>query len=269
MFESMNGLDNPNYVFVLENMRQNGAGAWVEPQSFSYVAVGNEYPIEVAAAQVTQTGTTHNAKIYYRYNNVSSSNQNVDPSDVSGATKNNNYWIEGQAFSVTFKCPLAEDMQTYSFAKTGATYNADGSVNRPARDVNTINYTETPNTVVTPNYVGYGSEGTQPFIYYIAGKNSWNNTVFGKRLSALVPAGHATTVPGYAQVVDAKLTSDETGRVEYFDVTWNAGGTDLVFTSKSGTTNPINDVQSTLTLRIRDAYNHTVTIKLPMIVKHI
>ena len=268
MNESMNGLDDTNYIFVLENMLPDWSGAFTQPQSF--VSGGaNIYNIEIARSQVTDAGTTHNGKIYYRYNNISSSNQNVDPIDVTGATKNNNWYVEGKAYSVTFKCPLAPDMQTYSFAKTQPTYNADGSVNRPARDVNTINYTETPNTVVVPNYVGYGAEGAQPFIYYISGKNSWNNTTFGKRLNQLVPAGHATAVPGYAQVVDAKLTSDETGVAEYFDVTWNAAGNNLVFTSKSGTTNPIADVPSTLTLRVRDAYNHTITITLPMIVKHI
>jgi len=274
MNESMNGLDDINYIFVLENMLPDWSGAFNQPRAF--VSGGaNIYNIEIASSQITETGTTHNGKIYYRYNNISSSNQNVDPSDVTGATKNNNWYVEGQAYSVTFKCPLAPDMQTYAWNKIpevpAVLAPGTGVVITPAvpaKDVNTINYTEGGGVGVRPNNIPVGNT----VISYIQGSNSWNNTTFGKTLGVLVPTGHATTAPGYAEVVDAKLTSDETGRVEYFDVTWNGtatSSTDLVFTSKSGTTNPIADVPSTLTIRVKDAYNHTVTIKLPMIVKHI
>ncbi len=67
------------------------------------------------------------------------------------------------------------------------------------------------------------------------------------------------------QVTDAKLVSNSNNLDEYFDAALN--GTTISLTEKSGSTNPTDDVPSTLVITAKDMYNNDVEIRLPMTVK--
>jgi uncharacterized protein YccT (UPF0319 family) len=110
----------------------------------------------------------------------------------------------------------------------------------------------------------YGTEFTLPkngtIDMYIFGKNSINN-IFSTPL--------ADTYKSSLLVVDAKLVSDATQHEDYFDVVFDGKVNTLTFKviKKDESSNPQENVPSTLIIKCKDSYNHDITISLPMIIK--
>jgi hypothetical protein len=61
------------------------------------------------------------------------------------------------------------------------------------------------------------------------------------------------------------LVSNSNNLDEYFNAALS--GTTISLTEKSGSTNPTDDVPSTLVITAKDMYNNDVEIRLPMTVK--
>ena len=101
--------------------------------------------------------------------------------------------------------------------------------------------------------VTYGDTNFKVSTTHIYGTSAWDSS-YNKFLSANTSLA----------IKSVALTSDANGVEEYFDVT--VSGTDLVFTQKSGATNPNAAVPSTLTIKMKDMYGCDKVIKLAITV---
>ena len=156
---------------------------------------------------------------------------------ISSETKDANgqiadYIVTVETVQTIFACPLDKGVQTYAWEKLNK------------KDV---------------NYLTYGSDKTVDanLFDYIVGHNDFDNTVFGGKLSTLATSKYVS--------VKAKLISNGSMLEDYYTATVS-GGT-ISFTSKSGTTNPVKNVSSTLVITVKDAFGHTYEYEMPFTVK--
>ena len=142
-------------------------------------------------------------------------------------------------FETVYNC-IYNDTYTFDWAthaQLGLTKDKDG------------NYPELPyKTAVT-----YGDTDFKVSTKHIYGTSAWDSD-YNKFLNENTSLA----------IKSVALTSDANGVAEYFDVT--VSGTDLVFTQKSGATNPNAAVPSTLTIKMKDMYGCDKVIKLAITV---
>ena len=185
--------------------------------------------------------TEHETTIVYNYGKISSKkNAKGEYEDVT---------IAAATIKTVYCCFYKEDVHTWAWATRqdlGLTAtDKDGHYTQPMPYSTTLTY---------------GENATAPTDAHIYGKNSIDGT-FSTALSA--------TYGSSLSIESATLTSDATGKVDYFDVDLNANSGEVTFKAIKTDlgSNPKADVPSTLTIKCKDSYNHDVTITLKMTVK--
>ena len=185
--------------------------------------------------------TEHETTIVYNYGKISSKkNAKGEHEDVT---------IAAATIKTVYCCFYKEDVHTWAWAT-----RQDLHLTATDKDGN---YTQPMPYSTTLTYGSYASAPTAAHIY---GKNSIDGT-FSKSLKEAYKES--------LSIESATLTSDATGKVDYFNVNLNAAeGTATFMPIKTDLgSNPKADVPSTLTIKCKDSYNHDVTIILKMTVK--
>ena len=185
--------------------------------------------------------TEHETTIVYNYGKISSKkNAKGEYEDVT---------IAAATIKTVYCCFYKEDVHTWAWATRqdlGLTAtDKDGNYTQPMPYSTTLTY---------------GFDATAPTAAHIYGKNSIDGT-FSKALSA----AHDSSL----SIESATLTSDATGKVDYFTVDLNVASGSVTFKAIKTDlgSNPKADVPSTLTIKCKDSYNHDVTIILKMTLK--
>ena len=228
-----------NCVINIANLQKDDKNKYTVSKDFTTT------PWKVTVDNALIDGTTkHATNISYNYGKISSENKK------DGAIAD--YVVSVETVQTIFACPLNEKVQTYSWGK---------------------HYVASSKKNIDVNYLTYGSEktveikaatATTPAEYanlfdYIIGHNDFDNTVFGGKLSALAPSKYVD--------VTAKLISNGSRKEDYFIAHVNKTAGTITFEKKSGTTNPVKDVASTLIITVKDAFGHTFSYSLDFTVK--
>lgn len=235
MNQAINGL-NANFVISIANAKlkaENGKNYYKDALNVT----ATPWKVEVnnakddADVRLIDNETKHETTIAYNYGKISS------------VTPNKDYVIPVQTVQTVFACPLNTAAQTYDWVPVPATYYPNGLVATPAKEVNVLTY---------------GSEETvtDNIFDYLVARNSFDNTVFGGKLSELYDK--------YVSI-DAKLISNGSKLEDYYTASVTNG--EITFHKQSAATNPTADVESTLVLTMTDAFGHENVYELPFLVK--
>ena len=229
-----------NCVINIANLQKDDKNKYTVSQDFTTT------PWKVTVDNALIDGTTkHATNISYNYGKISSEKKNEAGAIVD-------YVVSVETVQTIFACPLKDNVQTYSWGK---------------------HYVASSKKNIDVNYLTYGSEktveikaatSTTPAEYanlfdYIIGHNDFDNTVFGGKLSALAPSKYVD--------VTAKLISNGSKKEDYFIAHVNKTAGTITFEKKSGTTNPVKDVASTLIITVKDAFGHTYEYPMDFTVK--
>ena len=229
-----------NCVINIANLQKDDKNKYTVSQDFTTT------PWKVTVDNALIDGTTkHATNISYNYGKISSEKKNEAGEIVD-------YVVSVETVQTIFACPLKDNVQTYSWGK---------------------HYVASSKKNIDVNYLTYGSEktveikaatSTTPAEYanlfdYIIGHNDFDNTVFGGKLSALAKNMYVD--------VTAKLISNGSLKEDYFIAHVNKTAGTITFEKKSGTTNPVKDVASTLIITVKDAFGHTYHYSMDFTVK--
>ena len=234
MNQAINGLDD-NFVISIANAALKAEGNKNYYKNALDVT-GTPWTVSVSNAKddagtaLIDNETQHETTIGYNYGKISS----ADP--------DNDYIVNVETVQTVFACPLNTTAQTYAWEK----------------HVKTAATQTTPAVYEDVNVLTYGSKETvvDNIFDYLKGHNSFDNTVFGGKLS---------TVASKYVKIDAKLISNGSKLEDYYKATVTGGV--ISFESQSGSTNPTADVASTLVLTMTDAFGHENVYELPFTVK--
>ena len=232
MTQAINGLKK-NIVIEVENAKKETDRDGMDYYT-GVLSVGDtESFVQKVDKELIDGETKHKSYIAYNFGPISSANEGAD------------YKVTMEEFYTVFTCPLNETAQTFAWTKNGS------------KNVNELTY----NNATTVDGVNLAD--------YIVATNAYDNTEFGGKLSGLfkgVSEGSAGNGSKYI-LVSAKLISVNTGEEDYFLVKpMNTNG-EITFETKSGTTNPTEDVPSYLVLEFDDCFGHRMTYNLPFTVK--
>ena len=192
--------------------------------------------------------TQHKTTISYNWGKISSDNKDA----------NGDYVLPLETVQTVFACPLTADVQKYTWEQWSETTGTAPNVVTTYMDVNCLTYGD-PTTVKGVNLLNY-----------IKGKNSYDNTVFGGTLYALLngvtdQSGVTTFTAKYVRIEDVKLVSAVSGQQDYFIAACD--GTEITFTKNSSSSNPAKDVKSYLKFNLVDAFGHKTPVSLDFTVK--
>ena len=189
--------------------------------------------------------TQHKTTISYNWGKISSDNKDA----------NGDYVLPLETVQTVFACPLTADVQKYTWKKFEKDETVNGQTVKKYYDV---------------NYLTYGNTATFESVNlldYIQGKNSYDNTVFGGTLNALINGVTGTTTfdAKYVTIKDVQLVSAVSGQQDYFIA--SCDGTNITFTKNSSSSNPAKDVKSYLKFTVVDAFGHEIPYSLDFTVK--
>ena len=219
-----------NFVVNIANLQKDDKNQYTVSQDFT------ASPWKVTVDNGLIDGTTkHATNISYNYGKISSEKKNEAGEIVD-------YVVSVETVQTIFACPLKKGVQTYSWGKLGV---PDGETTK----------------YVDVNYLTYGNENAvvSNLFDFIIGHNDFDNTVFGGKLSALAKNMYVD--------VTAKLISNGSKQQDYFIAHVNKTAGTITFEKKSGTTNPVKDVASTLIITVKDAFGHTYEYPMDFTVK--
>ena len=219
-----------NFVVNIANLQKDDKNQYTVSQDFT------ASPWRVTVDNGLIDGTTkHATNISYNYGKISSEKKNEAGAIVD-------YVVSVENVQTIFACPLKKGVQTYSWGKLGV---PDGETTK----------------YVDVNYLTYGNENAvvSNLFDFIIGHNDFDNTVFGGKLSALAKNKYVD--------VTAKLISNGSKQQDYFIAHANPTTGTITFEKKSGTTNPVKDVASTLIITVKDAFGHTYEYPMDFTVK--
>ena len=219
-----------NFVVNIANLQKDDKNQYTVSQDFT------ASPWRVTVDNGLIDGTTkHATNISYNYGKISSEKKNEAGAIVD-------YVVSIETVQTIFACPLKKGVQTYSWGKLGV---PDGETTK----------------YVDVNYLTYGNENAvvSNLFDFIIGHNDFDNTVFGGKLSALAKNKYVD--------VTAKLISNGSKQQDYFIAHANPTTGTITFEKKSGTTNPVKDVASTLIITVKDAFGHTYEYPMDFTVK--
>ncbi len=199
---------------------------------------------------------TYDTAISYNFGNISSDKEKDGYSD-----KSNNYMVVLETFKTTLACPLAENVQTYTWEKLKASAST-------YEDVNYLTYGDGTQHV-TSDVSKPGTGETWSVLNYIKGTNKIYNEELGNTLNFLLSSGSNKRY----LYVDVQLISKATGKEDYFkaSVTRNESEKTTTINFKALKTddanNPAQDVPSTLVFTVTDGSFHKHKIEMPFTVK--
>ena len=236
--QAINGLKDGFYIQIANAALKTVSNKQVYANNL--IANATPWKINVSNAaddngtKLIDNVTKHETTIGYNYGNISS-----DPDK-------NAYIVNVETVNTIFACPLNTTAQTYAFGKR----EYKSGTKTLTEDVNYIVYN-------TASAIGVDTKEKVNLLEYIIGTNKFDNHEFGGNLSKLLTSKYVSAT--------AKLTSNANGNEDYFKVAIANGA--ITFTPQSGTTNPVADVPSTLTITLTDAFGHDNVYKLPFTVK--
>ena len=286
-----------HYQFVIENMNLDANNAYTEPGYFPLYTNGTPAnPLYVWAAPklVDNTSVTHSAKWYYVYTNISS--ENTDKSAYNGESnnadkKNNDWYVEGTPFTITYACALNPSVMKYSWVKelevTVNTWFPELIVNNPSvvpttkviakvtdvyavynqQDKVYVDLEYTYNGVTYKNTTRKNLSTANDLTKLIAYENSFDNAWFLNGANKMFAGGQyyvdgTSAVPSLGSYIGASVTNNSNGEAQYFTAAVDAAG--KISLTPTSTTQPENAIPSTLTLKGYDAFGHVHEIaKLP------
>ena len=237
--------ESEDFVFTFANAAKDPKNENKYTAPLEVTATAAEQYIATVDKDLIDGKTQHATTIACNYNNISCQlDKDGVPTPVAVYPVN---VIECQT---VFACPVNDDVLTYEWKQRDVT-DKDGNV-IGKEDVNWITYdAEFP--------CDFTNNGTL-FREYL------------KAMSAVDPKLYAPT--GFwkgdmyqVSTLKATLTSNGTGKEDYFTLTYNETYNTFVFHTVSGATNPTADVASTLTITAKDAFGHDIKIELPFTVK--
>ena len=237
MTSAINGLD-ANFIISIANAdlkSENGKNYYKNALNVT----ASPWKVEVnnakddAGVALIDNETKHETTIAYNYGMISS------------VTPDKDYIVNVETVQTVFACPLNTAAQKYDWVPVPATYNPNGTVATPAKDVNVLTY---------------GSEETvtSNIFDYLVAHNSFDNIEFGGALST-------EKVYGKYVNIEAKLISNGSKLEDYFTASVTNGK--ITFSPKSSATNPTANVESTLVLTMTDAFGHVNVYPLRFLVK--
>ena len=233
--EAITGLV-PGFNINIANIVKDDKNKYTVDQNIT----SNSWKVTVDEPLIDAT-TKHATKIGYNYGKISTEHKNAKGQVID-------WTINVEEVNTIFACPLAKSAQNYSWKP----YSVTSGETTKYYDVNVLTY-GSPTTVV-PNVFDY-----------IIGKNSFDNNEFGGKLSTLIQTKYFSA--------SAKLISNGSKKEDYYTVELERNTTDgslngkVKFHSKSGNTNPVVDVPSTLVITLYDAFGHKMEYSLPFKVK--
>lgn len=227
----VNGLDDANFRWTFEKAKRENNN------DVDYVLENTStYQLAVAASYVDNK-TSHKTTVEYVYKNISLVVKDKSLTQIA------EYPVVLNNFNTIFASALYNNgvkddaVMSYSWEKASG------------KDVNFIEYgNNTPGEGVIPD----GKSLTD----YLKATNTYDNGLFGSKWRTDIFVGGIESV---------ELISNTTNNADYYEVSYSdiAGFT---FKSKSGTTNPVDNVKSTLIIKAKDAFGHTNTYKLDFMV---
>ena len=233
--EAITGLGD-NCVIKVANLSKDDKDKYTVAKDF------NTTPWNVEVDNALIDGTTkHATNISYNYGKISSDTKK------DGAIVD--YVITVETVQTIFANPLKKGVQNYNWGK--ATFGT--GKNAKEVDVNYLTYNNESTVKVTEN----GIDKDANLLDYIIGHNDFDNDVFGGKLSTLAKEKYVS--------VDAKLISNGSKKEDYFKAKVVNGV--ISFEAKSGTTNPVKDVASTLIITVKDAFGNTYEYPMDFTVK--
>ena len=291
--------DHNYYQFVISNMNLKNA-AYTEPGYFPYFDAENDlndtyenYKSHVwaAPALVDNANVTHSASWYYVYKNISS--EQTDKKAYLGFEKKNNDWyVAGTPFTITYACALNPDVMKYSWVKelevTVGTWFPELIVNNPSVASGTkviakvtdvyavynqadkvyVDLEYTYNGVTYKNTTRKNLSTAYDLTKLIAYENSFDNDWFKNGTKKMSYGGNyyvdgTTAVPSLGSYIGASVTNNSNGEAQYFTAEVAEDG--LITLTPTSTTQPEKTIESTLTLKALDAFGHVHEIaKLPL-----
>lgn len=235
------GLTDTNFRWTFENAKKESN------KDVDYVlkSTTGTYELAVGSGYVDNK-TSHNTTVEYVYKNISLVLKDGTLTQVE------EYPVNLIEFNTIFASAL------YNNGDNGSAVMSYSWDKVSGKDVCCIIYgTETPGKDVDSSNKSYTNiPDGKTLTDYIKASNTYDNGLFGSAWRTDI------FVNGIKSV---KLISDNTKEEDYYTVTYSdlAGFT---FKSKSGTTNPIADVASTLIIEATDAFGKTNTYELPFMI---
>ena len=233
--EAITGLGD-NCVINVANLCKDDKDKYTVAKDFDTTP----WNVEVDNALIDGT-TKHATNISYNYGKISSDTKK------NGAIVD--YVITVETVQTIFANPLKKGVQNYNWGK--ATFGT--GKNAKEVDVNYLTYNNESTVKVTED----GNDKNANLLDYIIGHNDFDNDVFGGKLSTLARENYVS--------VDAKLISNGSKKEDYFKAKVINGV--ISFEAKSGTTNPVKDVASTLIITVKDAFGNTYEYPMDFTVK--
>jgi hypothetical protein len=233
-------LDNPdaatnydpaNIEFSFAESDKNASNKLIAVQATSTAGTGTHtyaFPLTIKKAYIDNT-TTHATTVSYNYGLVSTYK------NAAGTTITENY-KPSKTFTTIYDCLWDTDWMSYAWKENKA-------ANVPSFTVGDAGKSIAFNTIYT--------------------QNAYNATIYGSEYKTITLADFASKLT-FTKVT---LTSDETGKEDYFTCAFDAGFTKIDLTPTEDWHNPIKNVPSTLTISYTDPFGHKESITLPVTVK--
>ena len=194
------------------------------------VTVNGAQSIEVVKSYIDNK-TEHATKVVYNYGKISSKK--------NSAGEYENVIVEAATFNTVYCCFYKPEVHTWAWA-TRENLGLAANANLPY------------STNLT-----YGNNAAAPTTAHI-----WGTNAIDKLFSTALKDAYGSSL----SIESAKLTSDATGKEDYFKVDFTKANVFEAIKTDMGS-NPKQDVPSTLTINCKDSYGHDVTITLKMVVK--
>ena len=203
------------------------------------------------ASNLIDNKTVHKSSVIFDFGTISSEKKNGSFID---------YEVVVDTYNTIFACPLEESVQKFAWEqaiKSQATTTAAAEM----MDVNVITFGTTYNEVTAYADSKATSESKISLLKYIKATNSANSN-FSLSLYELLGSKYLSTG------ITAHLYTKGTKNEDFFTVSISGGSSpSITFSPKSSTTQPVSNIESTLEINLKDAFGHTHTYEVPMLVK--
>ena len=244
------GLNN-NFKITIENAKENSESHQYTDPFVITNADATNWKVTVNKAVID--GKEHKTTISYNYGQVTSAK------DKDG--KYIDRVVPVETVQTVFACPLNDNDQTYAWEKYRTNKTDSKGKYTIFEEPNFLTFGDVT-TVTNHGEDGAAETTSVELTKYIKFTNKYDNAKFGGILSDLLPNGGNQK---YIEFVDAKLLSAVSGKEDYFNA--KVVNNKIRFSVVANAQNPRNDVKSWLVIKLKDAFGHEMTCKLPFTVK--
>ena len=208
------------------------------------------------ASNLIDNKTIHKSSVIFDFGTISSEKKN---------STFMSYEVVVDTYNTIFACPLEESVQKFAWEqaiKSQATTTAAAEM----MDVNVITFGTTYNEVTAYADSKATSESKISLLKYIKATNSANSNFSLSLYDLLYSSGGSQKY--LSSDITAHLYTKGTKNEDFFTVSISGGSSpSITFSPKSSTTQPVSNIESTLEINLKDAFGHTHTYEVPMLVK--